>query len=56
MIEHKIIFRGTSYKNRMIEIYLPQYKYSQFAIPSPLGNTHNVWEVLLINFGANMKN
>ena len=43
MTEHKIIFRGTSYKNRMIEIYLPQYKYSQFAIPSPLGNTHNVW-------------
>lgn len=42
-MKYEIIFKGASYKNRMIEIYLPEYKHSQFAIPSPLGDTHNVW-------------
>ena len=42
-MKYEIIFKGASYENRMIEIYLPEYKHSQFAIPSPLGNTHNVW-------------
>ena len=44
-MKYEIIFKGATYKNRMIEIYLPEYKYSQFAIPSPLGDTYNVWGV-----------
>lgn len=42
-MKYEIIFKGASYKNRMIEIYLPEYKHSQFAIPAPLGDTYNVW-------------
>ncbi len=42
MTEYKIIFHGTSYKNRMIEIYLPKYKHSQFAIPAPISDAYNI--------------
>ena len=42
-MKYEIIFRGASYERRMIEIYLPEYKHSQFAIPSPLGDTYNIW-------------
>lgn len=43
-MKYEIIFKGASYKNRMIEIYLPEYNHSQFAIPSPIGDTYNIWE------------
>ena len=43
MTEYKIIFRGASYENRMIEIYLPEYKHSQFAKPSPITSRYSIW-------------
>ena len=43
MVEYQIIFRGASYKNRMIEIYLPEYKHSQFAMPAPITETSNIF-------------
>ncbi len=42
-IKYDIIFKGTSYERRMIEVYLPEYKHSQFAIPSPIGETSNIF-------------
>ena len=54
-MKYEIIFKGASYKNRMIEIYLPEYKYSQFAIPSPLGNTYNIWGSTSDKFWENHK-
>ena len=38
-IKYEIIFKGATFKNREIEIYLPEYKYSQFILPAPIGDS-----------------
>lgn len=43
MTEYKIIFHGASYKNRMIEAYLPEYKHSQFVLHSPIINCNHIF-------------
>lgn len=39
-MKYEIIFRGASYANRCIEIYLPEYKHSQFILKHPVGSKY----------------
>jgi hypothetical protein len=38
--KYEIIFRGASYKNRAIEVYLPEYKHSQWIVKHPVGSKY----------------
>lgn len=39
-MKYNIIFKGASYKNRCIEVYLPEYKHSQFILKHPVGSKY----------------
>ena len=39
-MKYEIIFKGATFKNRCIEVYIPEYNHSQFILPAPLGSDH----------------
>lgn len=39
-MKYNIIFKGASYKNRCIEVYLPEYNHSQFILKHPVGSKY----------------
>ena len=40
MTKYEIIFKGASFKTRCIEVYLSEYKHSQFILRHPVGSKY----------------